>query len=100
MDRARYVLFSKHSMMNLVTAMRFSKDPCWHSTVNAHPEYPIHLNSRVQRMEKNRRGFPEWTWHEIHQKNHFLDNEEHVLVRALQLGLVIPPPESDEMRVV
>jgi hypothetical protein len=72
----------------------------WHCTVNVHPDYAAHLNSRVKRQQKNKKtGKVEWIWHELHQRNHLADCESHVTIRALQLGLLSPPNETEQQNV-
>jgi DNA-directed RNA polymerase subunit RPC12/RpoP len=94
--RAVFVLFSKHEMLDIVASLRYSDPPIWHCTVNTHPDYSRHLNSRVRRKEKNKRtGKVEWRWHELHQSNHLFDTEVHVTLRALQLGLLALPNQTE-----
>lgn len=95
--RARFVLFAKHAISDIVASLRYSKEPkIWHVTVNAHPDYAHHLNSRVKIMQKNpRNGRVEWIYKELHQRNHLLDCENMCTVRALQRGLIVPPPETE-----
>lgn len=96
MDRARYVMFSKDSMLDLKSALRYSNPNIWHASANVSTRYSRQINSRIKRMVKNKKtGKVEWVWYEIHQENHLDDCESHVLVRALQLGLIVPPPDSD-----
>lgn len=99
-ERARYVNFSKDAALDLVSSLRYAEPTIWHITVNVSNQYSRHLNSRVKRLQKNQRtGHAEWTWRELHQQNHLADCESHVAIRAMQLGLIVPPPESEEQNV-
>lgn len=94
-DRARFVKFSKHDILDLTAALRWHRPGIWHTTLNAHPSYTDHMNSRVRTKRNNpRTGRAEWFWKELHQRNHLFDAENIVNVRALQLGLLVPPPET------
>ena len=69
----------------------------WHVSVNVSTQYSRHLNSRVKRMERNKRtGRYEPIWYELHQQNHLDDAESFVTIRALQRGLLSPPPETEQ----
>jgi DNA-directed RNA polymerase subunit RPC12/RpoP len=99
-QRAVFCLFSKHDALDMVSSLRYAEPAMWHCTVNVHPDYAAHLNSRVKRKEKNKRtGKVEWVWHELHQRNHLADCESHVTIRALQLGLLSPPNETEQQNV-
>jgi hypothetical protein len=100
MERARYIYFSKDAALDLVSSLRFYDPTIWHVSVNVHPDYSQHLNSRVKRLQKNQRtGRTEWIWYEIHQRNHLFDCENMVAIRALALGLIVVPPESSQQNV-
>lgn len=95
--RAPYVLFSKHDMLDLVSSLRYAEPPCFNCSVNVSPQYSRQMNSRVKKKVINKRtGRPEWVWYEIHQDNHASDAENFCALRALMLGLLSPPPESDQ----
>lgn len=99
-DRARFVFFAKNYALDLVSSLRYAEPTIFHITVNVSPRYSRHMNSRVKRQEKDQRtGRVKWTWVELHQENHLMDLEEHVAIRALQLGLISPPPESETQNV-
>jgi len=94
--RACYVLFSKDAALDMVSSLRYAQPAIWHCTVNVNPKYASHLNSRVKRQQKNKRtGKVEFVWHELHQQNHLADTESHVTIRALQLGLLSLPNETE-----
>ncbi len=95
-QRARYVMFAKNAILDLVSSLRFYKPTMWHVTINVNTEYSRHLNSRIKRAIKNKLGQTEWVWHELHQQNHLADAENFVTVRALQLGMIVVPPETEE----
>jgi len=99
--RARYILFSKQGALDLVSSMRYSEPTIWHCTVNVHPEYAAHMNSRVKRRQVNKRtGRTEWIWVDLGSKpNHLFDCENHVAVSALMNGFLTPPPETDQSNV-
>lgn len=100
LDRARFIYFAKDPMLDIVESLRHSEPFIWHCTVNVSPEYNKHLNSRVKRMQKNKKtGRPEWVWYELNQQNHLYDCEVHVTVRALMLGLISLPDETDAQNV-
>ena len=100
MARAPYVLFSKHDALDMVSSLRYADPAIWHCTVNVSPEYARHLNSRVKRQQKNKRtGKVQFEWCELHQSNHLSDCESHVTIRALMLGLLSMPDESDTQNV-
>jgi len=92
--KARFVYFVKSAISDMVASLRHKKPAIWHVTANCSVEYSIHLNSRqkIQRQNKNT-GVWEAVWMETSQKNHLLDAEGHVTVRALQLGLISIPDE-------
>lgn len=95
--RARFVLFAKDAILDLVSSLRFAEPKMWHITVNVNEQYASHLNSRVKIQVKNKRdGRVQWIWKELHQRNHLADCENIVTVRALQRGLIVPPPETEE----
>lgn len=97
-ERARFVMFAKDAIIDIVSSLRFSEPKIWHVTANVNPDYAHHLNSRVKTMQKNKRdGRVEWVYRELHQRNHLADCENMVTVRALQRGLIVPPPETEEM---
>ena len=99
--RAVFVLFSKQEALEMVASLRYAEPAIWHYTVNAHPDYARHLNSRVKRREKNKRtGKVEWIWHELHQSNHLADCESHVTIRALQLGLLALPNQTEQHHAI
>ena len=99
-QRARYVLFSKPAMLDIVSSLRYSKPAIWHATINANPNYAAHLNSRVKLMQKNKRnGRTEFVWCDVSPVNHLFDCEVHVSVRAMQLGLLALPAETDSATV-
>ena len=98
--RAIFCLFSKQDALDMVSSLRYAEPAIWHCTVNVHPDYAAHLNSRVKRQQKNKKtGKVEWVWHELHQRNHLADCESHVTVRAIQLGLLSPPDETEQQNV-
>lgn len=98
--RARYVKFAKSVMMDVLSSMRYSDPTIWHITANVSPRYTRQINSRVKEQRSNlKTGRVEWFWKELHQENHLLDSEVHVTVRALQLGLLSLPNESEEQNV-
>ena len=98
--RAVFCMFSKHDALDIVSSLRYAEPAIWHATVNVNPDYAAHLNSRVKRKEKSKRtGRVEWVWHELHQRNHLADCESHVTIRALQLGLLALPNETEQMMV-
>jgi len=100
LERARYIYFGKSPTLDLVSSLRYADPPIWHVTVNASPRYGRQLNSRVKRQQKNKRtGRAEWEWIEKHQENHLSDCENFVAIRALQEGLIVPPPESSNQNV-
>ena len=93
--RIPYVLFAKNEMIDAVCSLRYAEPPIWHCTVNVSPRYARHLNSRVKRKQINKKtGHPEWIYFELHQENHLYDCEVHVTVRAMTLGLISLPPET------
>jgi hypothetical protein len=97
---APYVLFSKQDTMDHVAALRHAKPAIWHASTNVTPKYARHINSRIKRLEINQRtGKHEYKWHELHQDNHLLDCEGHILIRAMTLGLVSMPDETEAMNV-
>lgn len=96
LERAIFVKFSKPAILDIVAAMRYQQPQIWHVTLNVHEKYQEHMNSRVKTQQINKRtGRAEWFWRELHQRNHLSDCENHVTVRALQLGLLSMPNESD-----
>lgn len=98
-QRVRFIKFSKPAMLDLVSSLRFAKPTIFHITVNANPAYARHLNSRVKRMAQNKRtGRMEFIWWEKHQDNHLFDAEVFCAVRAMQLGLLSAPNETDEVQ--
>lgn len=98
--RAVFCLFSKHDALDMVASLRHAKPPIWHATVNVDPRYAAHLNTRVKIEEKNKRtGRVEWIWRETSQVNHLFDCEVHVTIRALQLGLLSLPNETEQMNI-
>lgn len=98
--RARYVNFAKDPILDIVSSLRYAEPTMWHVSVNVHPEYARHLNSRIKRQGKNKRtGRTEWLWYELHQSNHLADCESFVAVRAMQRGLLSLPQESEEQNV-
>ena len=98
--RAVFCLFSKHDALDMVSSLRSAEPAIWHATVTVNPDYAAHLNSRVKRKEKNKRtGRVEWVWHELTQRNHLADCESHVTIRALQLGLLSLPNETEQSNV-
>ncbi len=98
--RAIFVLFSKHDALDMVSSLRYAEPAIWHATLNVNPDYAAHLNSRVKRQEKNKKtGRIEFVWHELHQRNHLSDCESHVTIRALQLGLLALPNETEQQNV-
>lgn len=100
LDRVRYVMFSKPNILDAVSALRYAKPAIWHCTVNVNKDYSRHLNSRVKRKQVNKKtGRAEWTWVELHQQNHLADCESHVTVRAMQLGLLVLPDETEKLNV-
>jgi DNA-directed RNA polymerase subunit RPC12/RpoP len=95
-----YVLFSKHDTNDMVQALRYAEPAIWHATVNVDTRYTRHINSRVKQKQQNlRTGRIEWVWHEIHQDNHLLDCECHVTIKAMTLGLLSMPNETEELNV-
>lgn len=95
--RARFIYFIKNSALDMVSALRHADPTIWHISSNVSPRYARQLNSRVKTMIKNQRtGRSEWIWKEIHQENHLGDCESHVTIRALQKGLLVLPPETDQ----
>ena len=99
--RAVFVLFSKQEMLDIVASLRYAEPQIWFCSVNVHPDYSRHLNSRIRRKEKNKRtGKVEWRWHELHQSNHLYDTEVHVTLRALQLGLLVLPNQTEQANVI
>lgn len=100
LKRAMYVKFSKGSMLDVVASLRYAEPSIWHCSVNVHPDYSRHMNSRVKMQKKNKQtGRVEWVWHELHQQNHLSDCESHVTVRALHLGLLVLPDETSAANV-
>jgi DNA-directed RNA polymerase subunit RPC12/RpoP len=100
LKRCAYVLFNKSRFSDHVSALRYAKPTIWHTTVNVHPKYSRHMNSRVKRQQKNKKtGRVEWAWVELHQDNHLLDCENHVTVRAMQLGFLNLPDDTDKQHV-
>lgn len=98
--RAPYTLFSKDGILDAVASLRFAEPKIWHCTTNVNPAYAQHLNSRVKRRQINKRtGKAEWVWVELHQRNHLADCESHATVKALQLGLISLPDETEAMSV-
>jgi hypothetical protein len=96
MDRVRYVLFSKHGVNDMVAALRYHEPSIWHCSVNVHPKYSEHMNSRAKVKQVNQRtGRTEWIWKELHQRNHLYDCENMVTIRALQKGLIMIPNETE-----
>lgn len=99
-QKAVFCLFSKHDALDMVSSLRYAEPAIWHCTVNVNPDYAAHLNSRIKRQQKNKRtGKVEWVYHELHQRNHLSDCESHVTIRALQLGLLSLPNETEQMQV-
>jgi DNA-directed RNA polymerase subunit RPC12/RpoP len=99
-QRVPYVLFSKHDIMDLVSALRYSEPAIWHATVNVTPRYARQINGRVKRQQKNKRtGRIQWEWCELHQELHLLDCEGHVTVKALAQGFIMPPDETEALNV-
>jgi len=95
--RARFVNFAKNAILDLKSSLRFSEPTIWHVTAQVNNQYARHLNSRVKRWERNKRtGRMEWVWYELHQQNHLDDAESFVTIRALQRGLLSPPPETSQ----
>lgn len=93
-QRARYVLFSKDAVLDMVSSLRYAEPSIWHITANCSPRYARHLNSRIKvQHQNNRNGRIEWIWKELHQENHLADAENFVTVRALQHGMIILPGE-------
>lgn len=98
--RARYVLFSKHDALDMVSSLRHAQPAIWHCTVNVNPKYSAHLNSRVKRQQQNKRtGKVEWIWAELSQANHLSDCESHATITALRLGLLSLPNETEKQNV-
>jgi len=98
--RATFVLFSKQGALDMVSSLRYAEPAIWHASANVNPGYSAHLNSRIRRQQKNKRtGRVEWVWHELTQTNHLADCESHVTIRALQLGLLVLPDETDRANV-
>lgn len=99
-QRAVFCFFSTHEALDMVSSLRFAKETIWHCTVNTHPDYGAHLNSKVKRQEINSRGKAEWRWHEVKGRpDHLLDCECHVTIRAMQLGLLSLPNETERQNV-
>lgn len=95
--RVFYIAFSKHDALDLVNSLRWMMKPqCSFVTLNMHPDFSEHMNSRVkmQRFNKNT-GVPEWFWRELHQKNHLADAMNFIHIQALIKGLLTIPPETD-----
>ena len=99
-QRVRFIKFSKHNVLDLVSSLRYAEPAVWFSSLNVSDRYARHLNSRVKRQEKNKKtGRVEWVWHELHQENHLADAESHVAVAALMFGLLSVPPETSQQNV-
>lgn len=98
--RVIYCLFSKQAMLDLVSSLRYTDPSIFHITVNVNPAYSRHMNSRIKRKQKNKRtGRIEYVWVNIHNDDHLADCESHAALRALQLGLLSPPGETDQANV-
>lgn len=101
LKRVMYVLFSKEAALDMVSSLRFTKPTIWHITANCSPRYGRQLNSMVKRQQTSKRtGRLELMWISLYAEDHLLDCECHTTIRAMQLGLMALPPESEEQNVI
>lgn len=96
LQRTPYILFYKEYALDLVSALRHSKPTIWHATSNVSPRYSRHLNSRIKRwQQKATSANGKYEWIDLHRETHLFDCECAQVIRALQLGHISPPDESE-----